>query len=165
MTPDLIQQLEPLSRQPLGEALNNPHCGVDCPVADKMGLSPSDIARMLREGEFDELLSHKALWVCTGCRACAGLLGETVDFTRALDALRQLAANLSNRPEAGFVRRFMTDINRTGRLNERKAFGPYIAKTGGGMLAAALFFKGKLRIRHPGVTGWEPVETVLEGGR
>ena len=155
---DLIEQIEQLTGQPLRVALEHTPQSVQCPVKKEMKMSLSTMISHIAGNQRGKLLSSRAIWACTGCRRCQNLLGNDVDFSKVIDALRRIALDEGHRtePEAVFYEKFLDNIKRRGRLGEFKILGPYIRKTARGGLAAAMFFKRKLRLRSTKPKRWKP---------
>jgi heterodisulfide reductase subunit C len=161
---DLITEIESLTGQPLRQALTTPPASVPCPVKAEMGLSLKTLAGQIADNKRRELLSGRAIWACTGCRLCDGLLGSSVDFSRVIDALRQIALAEGHgvEPEATFYESFLSNIRHRGRLSEWTVLRPRIAQAGGREMTAALVFKGKLRLTAPRPGGWKPFKAGVE---
>lgn len=82
-------------------------CTAACPSSEAMDLTPCRLVRLVQTGfeGFDRrVLASEAIWLCTGCDACARRCPQQVDLPKAMAFLQQEAERLGlARPQAGAV--------------------------------------------------------------
>lgn len=82
-------------------------CTAVCPASGAMDLTPSRLVRLVQAGfeGFDRrVLASQAIWLCTGCDACARRCPQQVDLPKAMAFFQHEAECLGLvRPQAGAV--------------------------------------------------------------
>ncbi|RDV83978.1 4Fe-4S dicluster domain-containing protein [Ammonifex thiophilus] len=97
-------------------------CTAGCPVAFAMDYKPHQILRLLQLGRGEELLSSRALWVCSSCQTCTTRCPCHIDLARLIDTLRffsrQAFPQVTRHGMPLFNEVFLRSVKRYGRVYE-----------------------------------------------
>jgi heterodisulfide reductase subunit C len=96
-------------------------CTASCPNAASMDLTPRQMWRALLFGFTDEVLSSKTFWMCSACYSCTLRCPRGLPLTRAMAALKRLAAQhgpATARRKALFYQAFIDNVHKYGRVQE-----------------------------------------------
>ncbi|MCX7018741.1 MAG: 4Fe-4S dicluster domain-containing protein [bacterium] len=109
-------------------------CTAGCPVAGHMDVMPNQIVRLAQMGMEDRAMLSESVWLCVSCQTCTTRCPKSVDCAGVMDAMRQLSAGRdavapAMRNTLIFMRAFLDNIRRNGRLNELELVGQF--KTAG----------------------------------
>ncbi len=86
----LLEQVETLSGQTVGDCYQCGCCTSGCPIGEAMDPPPSKAIRLLQLGRADELLASDGIWVCASCLVCGTRCPRGVDYARIAEACRAL---------------------------------------------------------------------------
>ena len=133
-------------------------CSAGCAVSEEMDYPPSRVMRMLQtndEGNYREILSSEAIWLCVSCQNCLTRCPMEIDIPQLMDFLRGKAiqektVNKKSKNILSFHRAFLDSVKYTGRLYEVGLIADYKARTFHILqdmdVAPKMFIKGKLPI-------------------
>ncbi len=138
-----------LSAIPVQECYQCGKCTAGCPMAHHMDLMPSQIVRLVQLGQVERVLKADAIWQCLSCQTCTSRCPKSFDCAALMDALRQLSARETVASSAQlrtrlFLRAFLQNIRRNGRLNELELIGMFKASALVNDLDIAFLFKDAL---------------------
>jgi heterodisulfide reductase subunit C len=88
---DFLKQVEELSGQSIWACYQCGCCSAGCPVAEEMDLLPNQMIRYVQLGLEEELLASKTIWLCATCFQCFARCPRSIDISKIMDALRQMA--------------------------------------------------------------------------
>ena len=92
MDPDLLSEVEDIIGDETPKLCYQCNmCSSGCPVVDYMEYPPHMIMQMTRLGMAKQLLSSKAIWVCTLCLKCKERCPQQTSAVDAIWALRTIA--------------------------------------------------------------------------
>ncbi|HZW82391.1 MAG TPA: 4Fe-4S dicluster domain-containing protein [Candidatus Deferrimicrobium sp.] len=116
-------------------------CASACPLSPNMDFPPKVIMRLLQVGKVSLALSSKAIWLCTGCKACSIHCPRAIDLPKIVDGLKILAVQYGygNGEQAAFHRNFLNSLRSNGRV-----YGPNFRRDL--KLGLPMLLKGKLKI-------------------
>jgi heterodisulfide reductase subunit C len=145
-------------------------CSAGCPVAYAMDLLPSQIIRLVQLGLKDLVLSSATIWLCASCETCSTRCPREIDVVRVMDSLRQIAGTEDRSPAVRevpiFVRRFMANIRRFGRVYEAGLVGAFNAVSGHLTKdfdkAPGMLLKGKIALMPPRFKGARKVREIMD---
>lgn len=139
-------------------------CTASCPNAASMDLTPRQMWRSLLFGFTDEVLASKTFWMCSACYTCTLRCPRGLPLTRAMAALKRLAAQHgpgSARRKGIFYQAFIDNVHKYGRVQEMDLMFHYFMAMRDPLLplrftpvGMKLLAKGKLHApdgRHKGV--------------
>lgn len=141
-------------------------CASGCPVSGALDYQPHQIAYMIRLGKREEVLSSRAIWLCSTCYLCQERCQKGVKLTDLMLYLCRLATKergLSKRAKA-----IVDSVRKYGRVSEAKLA---LAEWGlAGALkhvgvAAALARKGKLPLRVKPAANREAIAALVDAAR
>lgn len=145
-------------------------CSAGCPMAGETSLRPHDVMRLVNLDQRERLLTNESIWLCLTCETCTERCPNDCDPARTMDALREMALEVSpgSAPHAvlAFHRSFLDQIRLTGRSFELGLVAEYKLRTGALLQDVAtvpgLVSRGKLGfIPHP-IEGVKEVRRIFE---
>jgi heterodisulfide reductase subunit C2 len=118
-------------------------------MAHRMDLMPSQIVRLVQLGQVGRTLRAEAIWQCLSCQTCTSRCPKSVDCAGLMDVLRQLACQDASASPVQlrtrlFLKAFLQNIRRNGRLNEIELIGTFKASALLNDLSIAFLFKDAL---------------------
>lgn len=96
-------------------------CTASCPNAASMDLTPRQMWRCLLFGFSAEVLASKTFWMCSACYSCTLRCPRGLPLTRAMAALKRLAAEhgpAAARRKGLFYQAFIDNVHKYGRVQE-----------------------------------------------
>lgn len=87
---ELLEQIETLSGQAVGDCYQCGCCTSGCPIGEAMDPPPSKAIRLLQLGRADALLRTEGIWMCASCMVCGTRCPRAVDYARIAEACRAL---------------------------------------------------------------------------
>ncbi|MBN2140773.1 MAG: 4Fe-4S dicluster domain-containing protein [Desulfovibrionaceae bacterium] len=95
-------------------------CTASCPNSFAMDYTPRQMWRMIIFGMLDEVLKSKTFWLCSACYTCTLRCPRGLPLTRAMAALKRLAAlrGGEQRKKAAFYKEFINNVHKYGRVQE-----------------------------------------------
>ncbi len=109
-------------------------CAASCPLRDQMDYPPRQIFALIRAGKRDEVLTSKAITLCTSCYSCMVRCPRGIPVIDVMHGLAHYAIKKGIIPKKGtaaFGGEFWKMIYNIGRIDEKT-------------LPLKYFFKGKL---------------------
>src|SRR5512136_145766 len=73
-------------------------CSAGCPVVAHMDLAPNQLLRAIQLGQNERVLRSKTIWICANCQTCVTRCPHNIDLPRAMDVIKQLAAEMGIKP-------------------------------------------------------------------
>jgi heterodisulfide reductase subunit C len=118
-------------------------------MAHRMDLMPSQVVRLVQLGQVERTLRAEAIWQCLSCQTCTSRCPKSVDCAGVMDVLRQLACEDTSASQVQlrtrlFLKAFLHNIRRNGRLNELELIGTFKASALLNDLSIAFLFKDAL---------------------
>ena len=124
-------------------------CTAGCPMAHHMDVMPNQIVRLVQLGQVERVLKADAIWQCLSCQTCTSRCPKSFDCAGLMDALRQLSVREEVASTGGlrtrlFLKAFLQNIRRHGRLNELELIGMFKTSALLSDLDIAFLFKDAL---------------------
>ncbi len=66
-------------------------CLAGCPMAFAMNHSPTQIMRMVQQGQIEKALRSNTIWICSACETCTTRCPQEVEIAEVMDSLRNSA--------------------------------------------------------------------------
>ncbi len=88
---ELVRAVKEISAQKIMSCYQCGKCTAGCPLADKMDYTPQEMMRLVMLGEIEELLTSKAIWLCTSCFQCGTRCPKGIEVHRVIEALRSIS--------------------------------------------------------------------------
>ena len=85
-----IDKVERISGQSLLSCYQCGKCSAGCPIVSEMDLTPSQVIRYSQLGIDDQLLSSKAIWLCSTSLTCNVRCPKGVRIAEVFESLRQI---------------------------------------------------------------------------
>jgi quinone-modifying oxidoreductase subunit QmoC len=108
-------------------------CAASCPLSQVMDFSPRKIFTLIRAGRRDEVLSSRAILLCTSCYACKVRCPRKVPVVDVMHGLARYAIvnGYATRPETqSFGTHFWGNIYKLGRVDEKDVSRKYFFRDG-----------------------------------
>jgi len=137
-------------------------CTAGCPVVEFMDLAPNQLLRAVQLGRNERVLASRTIWICANCQTCVTRCPHGIDLPRAMDVIKQLAAEMGVKPPIASIPIFnqaaLRGIQLFGRMYELGLLGELKTRTilrgdidfgqllKDGRMGIKLFFGGKLRL-------------------
>jgi len=96
-------------------------CSASCPNAPAMDMTPRRMWRLTLLGQEEAVFASETFWNCSNCYTCSLRCPRGLPLTRAMNALKRIAAGRGNRELArkgAFYHEFMDNVRRHGRVQE-----------------------------------------------
>ncbi len=130
--------LEQIKFIPAGERIKRCiQCGTctgSCPVSYAMDISPRELIALFREGQMDEILRSRTIWICASCYACTTRCPSGIKITDLMYALKRTAMSREYRSRAPQVQilanLFVKNLMSYGRLHEGTLIARYYLRMG-----------------------------------
>ncbi len=145
-------------------------CSSACPLVEHMDIAPSRLVGAVLAGRRSEVLSSRAIWLCTSCRACSEACPEGIDVAGVIESLARRAAS-EGRDRApdkieAFHRTFLARLRKKGRVNPTFVALRYGMRKEG-LLGnfernLALLFKGRLALFQRGAKDRGTVKSAFD---
>ncbi len=103
-------------------------CTASCPNAHLMDLTPRRLWRLVQLGQLDRIFESRTFWLCSSCYTCWLRCPRDVEPTRAMAALKRIAAerDRSSRRNSTFYRVFIGNVRRYGRVQETALMSSFL---------------------------------------
>lgn len=168
-----VRDVNELSGQTIQLCYHCHKCTSGCPVADAMTFGPDRVLRMIQLGQRQQLLSSHDIWVCASCETCGARCPNSIDISRVMDALRQIAvaeqAAIAEPDAVKFHRLFLALLQRMGRMHEAALLPVYLLWTGGLLgyvgTGTKMFFKGKVPLLPAAVKARGDIKRIFEASK
>ena len=99
-------------------------CGVcmgGCPVARvNDSFHPRRLVQKLARGDWEEILTGDAIWLCSQCHLCSAMCPQDVGLSELIVELRNIATEMGIEPPEAYIEN-MRQISETGRLAQVNA--------------------------------------------
>jgi quinone-modifying oxidoreductase subunit QmoC len=108
-------------------------CAASCPLALVMDYSPRKIFTLIRAGRREEVLSSRAILLCTSCYSCKVRCPRKVPVVDVMHGLARYAIVLgyASRPlTQSFGTHFWGSIYKVGRIDEKEVSRKYFFRDG-----------------------------------
>ncbi|MBU1002609.1 MAG: 4Fe-4S dicluster domain-containing protein [Proteobacteria bacterium] len=161
--------LEPV-REMISACMQCGTCSASCPNAEAMDMSPRRMWRLTLLGQQEQVFASTAFWLCSNCYSCSLRCPRGLPLTRAMNALKRIAAQGGDKALArkgAFYRTFMDNVRRHGRVQETELMQRWFLAMKSPALAMQfaplglkLMAKGKVHLtapHAPEVTSLEPL--------
>jgi len=166
---DFIDQLTPAGHL-LGRCIQCGTCSASCPSAYAMDITPRRMWRLAQLGLEDEVLSSKAIWLCSLCYKCHVRCPRGIPLTETIVKLKQLALQKGVKwPESkAFYRSFNGLVRRYGRMREVEFMARFfltsnpLGALGFAKLGVLLFARGKIHLELPQLRGPGRLDRLFE---
>ncbi len=130
--------LEQIKLIPAGERIKRCiQCGTctgSCPVSYAMDISPRELIALFREGQMEEILRSRTIWICASCYACTTRCPSGIKITDLMYALKRTAMSREYRSRAPQVQilanLFVKNLMSYGRLHEGTLIARYYLRMG-----------------------------------
>jgi len=168
--PAFVDRLSPDGRL-LRRCIQCGTCTASCPAAHAMDLSPRRMWRMVQLGLEEEVLSSKAMWLCSLCYQCQVRCPRGIPLTDTITLLKEMALKrrlAASRESAAFYRAFTGVIRRYGRMRELEFMVRFflmsnpLSALGFAGLGLALLSRGKARPEFPKLGGAGRLDRLFE---
>ena len=97
-------------------------CAAGCPLASEMDISPAQVVRHMRLGEWEPVLKSQAIWICVHCETCTARCPQEVDVSKIFNAARVAAWRTGrvaiDQPFAAYFASFVENLYLYGRSAE-----------------------------------------------
>ncbi|BBD09217.1 4Fe-4S dicluster domain-containing protein [Desulfovibrio ferrophilus] len=96
-------------------------CSASCPNAEAMDMTPRRMWRLTLLGQQDKVFDSTTFWMCSNCYSCSLRCPRGLPLTRAMNALKRIAAQHGDKGLArkgAFYHTFMDNVRRHGRVQE-----------------------------------------------
>lgn len=152
-------------------------CSAGCAVAEEMDYPPSRVMRMLQTnetGNYREILSSEAIWLCVSCQNCLTRCPMEIDIPQLMDFLRgksiqEKTVNKNSKNILSFHRAFLDSVKYTGRLYEVGLIADYKMRTFHLLqdmdVAPKMFVKGKLPVIPETVKNKKQIDAIFKNTR
>ncbi len=144
-------------------------CTNGCPVAHEMDILPHRIIYNINFGNWDKILSAKAIWQCLQCETCSVRCPNGIDIARVFRMLRRLAAAQGASPDNRiweFDKIFLENIKKYGRLYELGAIVNYKLKKNetfkDAMMGFKMMIKKRMGITHHRIKDKRHIKGIFE---
>jgi len=97
-------------------------CAGSCPLRDHMDYPPRQIFAMIRAGKREEVLSNKAIMLCTSCYTCVVKCPRNIPVMDVMHGLAHYALKQGYVPRkdtASFGKEFWNQVYKLGRIDEK----------------------------------------------
>jgi len=108
-------------------------CSASCPLAFHMDYSPRKIFAMIRAGKREEVLSSRAILLCTSCYTCKVRCPRGIPVIDVMHGLAHYALKqgfVPRKATAAFGREFWNQIYKIGRIDEKDLSRRYFFEDG-----------------------------------
>jgi heterodisulfide reductase subunit C2 len=152
----IIAEITRLAGSNPNECYQCSKCAGACPLIPNMDLPPSVIMRLLQVGKVSLVMSSKAIWLCTGCKACSTRCPRAIDLPKIVDCLKMLAVQYGycSSEQAMFHRTFLNSLRSSGRV-----YGPNFRREL--KLGLPMLLKGKLKILPSKVKNQQQIRHIF----
>jgi heterodisulfide reductase subunit C len=135
-----------------------------------MDITPRRMWRLAQLGLEQEVLSSKAMWLCSLCYTCHVRCPRGIPLTETIVKLKQLALQRGVKwPESkAFYRSFNGLVRRYGRMREVEFMARFfltsnpLGALGFAKLGVTLFARGKIHLEFPQLTGPGRLDRLFE---
>lgn len=135
-------------------------CSASCPNAEAMDMTPRRMWRLTLLGQQDQVFASTTFWMCSNCYSCSLRCPRGLPLTRAMNALKRIAAQSGDKALArkgSFYQTFMDNVRRHGRVQETELMQRWMLTMKSPALAMQfaplglkLMGKGKVHLTSPG---------------
>ncbi|MFW5733998.1 MAG: 4Fe-4S dicluster domain-containing protein [Oceanidesulfovibrio sp.] len=103
-------------------------CTASCPNMEAMDLTPRQLWRLVQLGQLERIFESRSFWLCSSCYTCWLRCPRNVEPTRAMAALKRIAASrdMTSRRNAAFYRAFAGNVRRYGRVQETALMSSFL---------------------------------------
>ena len=135
-----------------------------------MDITPRRMWRMAQLGLEEQVLSSKAIWLCSLCYRCHVRCPRGIPLTETIVKLKQLALEKGVKSPASraFYRSFNDVVRRYGRMREVEFMARYFVTSnpfgalGFAKLGLTLLLRGKIQLELPRVRGPGRLDRLFE---
>jgi heterodisulfide reductase subunit C len=167
--PDFVDRLTPAGRL-LGRCIQCGTCSASCPSAPAMDITPRRMWRLAQLGLEEQVLSSKAMWLCSLCYNCHVRCPRGIPLTETIVKLKQLALQKGVKwPESkAFYRSFSDVMRRYGRMREVEFMARFfltsnpLGALGFAKLGLVLLTRGKIHLELPRLSGPGRLDRLFE---
>ena len=158
-----VRRVETLAHTTVGDCYQCGKCSAGCPMAEKMGILPSTLIRLVQYGNVEQAAKSGAVWQCVSCLTCSTRCPKSVNIAGVMDALKQISiedncVHPSAKRIVAFQKAFLAAIRRNGRLNELELVADYkirgflgdwnpLLALKDSMLGPSMLMMGKLHVK------------------
>jgi len=136
-----------------------------------MDISPRQMWRMVQLGMEEEVLSSKAMWLCSLCYQCQVRCPRGIPLTDTITRLKEVALKrriAASKESVGFYRTFVDIVRRYGRMREMEFMMRFFLATnplsalGFAGLGLTLMSRGKAHPELPKLGGEGRLDPLFE---
>jgi heterodisulfide reductase subunit C len=163
--PDFRDRLTPAGHL-LGRCIQCGTCSASCPSAYAMDITPRRMWRLAQLGLEEEVLSSKAIWLCSLCYTCHVRCPRGIPLTETIVKLKQMALQRGVKwPESkAFYNSFNAVVRQYGRMREVEFMARFFLTSNplGALLGAVLLARGKIQLELPRLRGPGRLDRLFE---